>query len=128
MSSANGDSHVSGGSEDVNAADGAPASLHDDPPPEEMRPGSELRHIIEEEQRGLRADSGTGSNGANFHGYTKVKEQQQDIESESPPPSLAHRNAAFGAMSPEGSISTPDDSPSVQVGRTRRSSSSAANA
>lgn len=116
MSSADGDSDVSGGSEDVHAADGAPVSLQNDPAPETARPDSELRHIIEEEQRELRTDSGTGSNGTSFHGYSKVKEQQES-DSESPSPALPHRNAAYNAMSPEGSVSTPDDSPSVQVRR-----------
>ncbi|EKG22382.1 hypothetical protein MPH_00279 [Macrophomina phaseolina MS6] len=117
MSSADGDSDVGGGSEDVNAADGAPAKLHEDAAPasapEMARRDSELRHIIEEEQRDLRAEPEHTANGTNFHGYTKVKEQQ-DLHSESPSPTLPQRNRSYGAMSPEGSLSTPDDSPSVQ--------------
>lgn len=117
MSSADGDSDVSGGSQDVNAADGAAAALRNDSAPDMARADSELRHIIEEEQRDLRADSGNGTNGTNFHGYGKVKGQQpqEDLEPGSPSPSLPNRKASVDAMSPEGSISTPDDSPSVQV-------------
>lgn len=115
MSSVDGESNVSGGSEQVSAntlSGHGPA----DPAAEggAERPSSELRHIIEEEQKELGAKAAEDTNGTSFHGYRKVKEQE-DAASEGSSTPLPRRGPLTGPMSPEGSISTPDDTPSIQV-------------
>ncbi|KAK8181699.1 Golgi CORVET complex core vacuolar protein 8-domain-containing protein [Phyllosticta capitalensis] len=114
MSSVDGESNVSGGSEQVSAntlSGHGPA----DPAAEggAERPSSELRHIIEEEQKELGAKAAEDTNGTSFHGYRKVKEQE-DAASEGSSTPLPRRGPLTGPMSPEGSISTPDDTPSIQ--------------
>ncbi|KAF2146980.1 uncharacterized protein K452DRAFT_218600 [Aplosporella prunicola CBS 121167] len=112
MSSADGENDVSRGSDDVHVEqvngaleDGAPLP---------GRPDSELKHILAEEKENLLADQNAGSNGTTFHGaYAKAK-QQQDVAPESPPASLPDRTASYEHASPDGSVSTPDDTPSVQ--------------
>ena len=113
MSSADGENDVSRGSDDVEQVNGA-LELEDGAPLPE-RPDSELKHILAEEKENLLADQTAGSNGATFHGaYAKAK-QQQDVAPESPPASLPDRTASYEHASPDGSVSTPDDTPSVQV-------------
>ncbi|KAK7545588.1 Golgi CORVET complex core vacuolar protein 8-domain-containing protein [Phyllosticta paracitricarpa] len=110
MSSVDGESNVSGGREQVSANTLSGDGLATD---SAERPSSELRHIIEEEQRELGAKAAEDTNGTSFHGYRKVKEQE-DAASEGSSAPLPRQDPPAGPMSPEGSISTPDDTPSIQ--------------
>ncbi|KAK8164182.1 vacuolar assembly/sorting protein-like protein VPS8 [Phyllosticta citrichinensis] len=111
MSSVDGESNVSGGSEQVsaNTLSGDEGLATDSA----ERPSSELKHILEEEQKELGAKAAEDTNGTSFHGYRKLKEQE-DAASDGSSAPLPRQGPSTGPMSPEASISTPDDTPSVQ--------------
>ncbi|KAF2088113.1 hypothetical protein K490DRAFT_40356 [Saccharata proteae CBS 121410] len=106
MSSEDGESDVSSGLKDGDVDDAPQNAAEALVEPERIgTPDSQIKRIISQEQEDLDgADVVSDTNGLSFDRYGSVKRPTEEVASESP---------AATPFSPEGSISTPDETPSI---------------
>ena len=114
MSSVSGESGVSSDNED-RGANGAGEEIFDNTVELEglNEPATLTKDVIEEEERKAKEELKADANGTSFARHGKVPQDVDDTGSIS---ELPIHLAAQIPGSPEGSASTPDDTPSIQVG------------
>jgi len=114
MSSVSGESDVSGDNED-RGANGAGEEISDNTVELEglNEPAILTKDVIEEEEQKAREELKADANETSFARRGKVAQDVDDTDSIS---ELPIHPAAQIPGSPEGSTSTPDDTPSIQVG------------
>lgn len=114
MSSVSGESDVSGDDED-RGANSAEEEIFDNTVELEglNEPAILTKGVIEEEEQKAREELKADGNGTSFARHGKVAQDVDDTDSIS---ELPIHPAPQIPGSPEGSTSTPDDTPSIQVG------------